>query len=165
MYTQRPPSPTTAVQITLKQPAKRTFIICRQEVNFERESIPGGGTNNGECATLPSCSRSMSMRHQYSWPVTEERRTRRPGRPDTGLQSSQKQAGALPRRHRQTNYIMIPRHSHYIIDIFHFFVVSIFLALSEGARWSSGIDAAIGARGRGSRPVYYLTVQRPWTSR
>jgi len=34
----------------------------------------------------------------------------------------------------------------------------------EGARWSSGIDAAIGARGRGSRPVYYLTVQRPWTS-
>src|SRR6218665_121158 len=26
----------------------------------------------------------------------------------------------------------------------------------EGARWSSGIDAAIGARG--SRPVYYLTV-------
>ena len=35
----------------------------------------------------------------------------------------------------------------------------------EGARWSSGIDAAIGARGRGSRPVYYLTVQRPWTSR
>jgi len=36
---------------------------------------------------------------------------------------------------------------------------------SRGARWSSGIDAAIGARGRGSRPVYYLTVQRPWTSR
>ena len=36
---------------------------------------------------------------------------------------------------------------------------------TEGARWSSGIDAAIGARGRGSRPVYYLTVQRPWTSR
>ena|SRR6218665_2239676 len=35
----------------------------------------------------------------------------------------------------------------------------------EGARWSSGIDAAIGARGRSSRPVYYLTVQRPWTSR
>ena len=34
-----------------------------------------------------------------------------------------------------------------------------------GARWSSGIDAAIGARGRGSRPVYYFTVQRPWTSR
>ena len=27
-----------------------------------------------------------------------------------------------------------------------------------GAQWSSGIDAAIGARGRGSRPVYYLTV-------
>jgi len=27
---------------------------------------------------------------------------------------------------------------------------------TEGARWSSGIDAAIGARGRGSRPVYYL---------
>src|SRR6218665_3439609 len=35
----------------------------------------------------------------------------------------------------------------------------------QGARWSSGIDAAIGARGRGSRPVHYLTVQRPWTSR
>jgi len=35
----------------------------------------------------------------------------------------------------------------------------------EGARWSSGIDAAIGARGRGSRPVNYFTVQRPWTSR
>jgi len=29
----------------------------------------------------------------------------------------------------------------------------------------SGIYAAIGARGRGSRSVYYLTVQRPWTSR
>ena len=35
----------------------------------------------------------------------------------------------------------------------------------DGARWSSGIDAAIGARGHGLRPVYYLTVQRPWTSR
>jgi len=31
----------------------------------------------------------------------------------------------------------------------------------NGARWCSGIDAAIGAHGRGSRPVYYLTVQRP----
>ena len=38
------------------------------------------------------------------------------------------------------------------------------IKLTEGARWSSGIDAAIGACGRGSRPVYYLTVQRPWTS-
>ena len=37
--------------------------------------------------------------------------------------------------------------------------------VEEGARWSSGVDAAIGARGRGSRPVYYLTVQRAWTSR
>ena len=37
--------------------------------------------------------------------------------------------------------------------------------LNEGARWSSGIEAAIGARGLGSRPVNYLTVQRPWASR
>ena len=39
-----------------------------------------------------------------------------------------------------------------------------FVLSVEGARWSSGIDAAIGAPGRGLRPVY-LTVQRPWTSR
>src|SRR6218665_573978 len=36
---------------------------------------------------------------------------------------------------------------------------------SEGARRSSGIEAAIGSRGLGSRPVYYFAVQRPWTSR
>ena len=41
----------------------------------------------------------------------------------------------------------------------------VILGYHEGARWSSGIDAAIGARGRGSRPVCYLTVQRPWTNR
>src|SRR6218665_2299886 len=41
----------------------------------------------------------------------------------------------------------------------------IFMCKTEGAQWSSGIDAATGARGRGSRPVYYLTLQRPWTSR
>jgi|SRR6218665_2000795 len=56
--TQRRPSPTTALQISLKQPAKRTFIIFRQEAYVQGESIPGGGANNGECATLPSCSRS-----------------------------------------------------------------------------------------------------------
>src|SRR6218665_1979727 len=56
------PSPATAIQISLKQPAKRTFIIFRQDTNFQRESIPGGGANNGECATLPSCS--FSTRHQ-----------------------------------------------------------------------------------------------------
>ena len=28
----------------------------------------------------------------------------------------------------------------------------------EGARWSSGIEAAIGARDRGSRPEHYLTI-------
>ena len=37
--------------------------------------------------------------------------------------------------------------------------------LQEGARWSSGIDVAIGACGRGSRPINYFTVQRPWISR
>ena len=42
------------------------------------------------------------------------------------------------------------------------FILKIIL---EGARWSSGIDVAIGARGRGSRPVNYFTVKRPWTSR
>src|SRR6218665_2008025 len=40
-----------------------------------------------------------------------------------------------------------------------------FPGMYERDRWSSGIEAAIGARGRGSRPVHYLTVQRPWTSR
>src|SRR6218665_2328074 len=39
------------------------------------------------------------------------------------------------------------------------------IQIIERARWISGIDAAIGARGSGSRLVYYLTVQRPWTSR
>src|SRR6218665_1341791 len=51
--TQRRPSPATAIQISLKQPAKRTFIIFRQDTDFQGESIAGGGTNNGECATLP----------------------------------------------------------------------------------------------------------------
>src|SRR6218665_3660262 len=85
--TQRRPGPTTAIQISLKQPAKRTFIIFRQKTDFQGESIPRGGTYNGECTTLPSCSLA---RGTNSWPVTEERRARRPGRPDTGLQSSQR---------------------------------------------------------------------------
>ena len=55
-------------------------------MDFKGESIPGGGTNNGECVTLPSCSLAQGTN---SWPVTEERRARRSGRPDTGLQSSQ----------------------------------------------------------------------------
>ena len=42
------PSPTTVIQISVKQPAKHTFIIFRQEADFQGESIPGGGTNNGE---------------------------------------------------------------------------------------------------------------------
>jgi|SRR6218665_401137 len=38
------------IQISLKQPSKRTFIIFMQEADFQGESIPpGGGTNNGEC--------------------------------------------------------------------------------------------------------------------
>src|SRR6218665_498105 len=78
------PSPTMAIQISLKQPAKRTFIIFRQDTDFQGESIPDGGTNNGECATLPSCSLA---RGKYSWPVTEEQKACRPSRPvDTGLQ-------------------------------------------------------------------------------
>src|SRR6218665_1931195 len=77
------PSPSTAIQIGLKQPAKRTFIIFRQDTDFQGESIPDGGANNGECATLPGCS--LSTRGTNSWPVGEERRARRPGRPDTGL--------------------------------------------------------------------------------
>ena len=58
-----------------------------------------------------------------------------------------------------------------LIHLFNLFksiiiiILIIFILLViAGARWSSGIDAAIGARGRSSRPVYYLTVQRPWTS-
>jgi len=39
-------------------------------------------------------------------------------------------------------------------------IYNIYMGYLRGARW---IDAAIGARGRGSRPV--LTVQRPCTSR
>ena len=34
------PSPATAIQISLKQPAKRTFIIFRQDTDFQGESIP-----------------------------------------------------------------------------------------------------------------------------
>src|SRR6218665_4041803 len=41
--TQRRPSPATAIHISLKQPAKRTFIIFRQDTDFQGESIPGGG--------------------------------------------------------------------------------------------------------------------------
>src|SRR6218665_1405907 len=50
------------IQISLEQPAERTFIIFRQEADFQRESIPGGETNNGECTTLLSCS--CSTRYQ-----------------------------------------------------------------------------------------------------
>ena len=43
---------------------------------------------------------------------------------------------------------------------FHAFSLKSAGVCPEGARWSSGIEAAIGARGRrrGSRPVHYLTV-------
>src|SRR6218665_2885923 len=60
--TQRRPSPGREIQISFKQPEKRTFIIFRQDTDFQGESIPGGGANNGECSTLPSCS--FSTRHQ-----------------------------------------------------------------------------------------------------
>src|SRR6218665_2482260 len=33
------PSPATAIQISLKQPAKRTFITFRQDTDFQGESI------------------------------------------------------------------------------------------------------------------------------
>src|SRR6218665_3741953 len=48
------------------------------------------------------CLVAVLARGTNSWPVAEERRARRPGtcRPDTGLQSSQWDLGALPRRHR-----------------------------------------------------------------
>src|SRR6218665_2633544 len=36
------------------------------------------------------CLVAVLARGTNSWPVTEERRARRPGRPDTGLQSSQR---------------------------------------------------------------------------
>src|SRR6218665_1426447 len=54
--TQRRPSPTTTIQISLEQPAKCAFITLKQEAYFQGESISGGGTNNGECAMLLSCS-------------------------------------------------------------------------------------------------------------
>src|SRR6218665_940502 len=62
IFTQRRPSPTTAIQISIKQPKEHTFITLRQEANFQGESIPGRGTNNGECSALPGCN--SSTRHQ-----------------------------------------------------------------------------------------------------
>src|SRR6218665_2659534 len=38
------------------------------------------------------CLVAVLARGTKSWPVAEERRARRPGRPDTGLQSLQRQA-------------------------------------------------------------------------
>src|SRR6218665_1082111 len=59
---QRRPQPSHAIQISLKQLVEHTFIILRQEANFQRESIPGRGTNNAECSALPDCI--SSTRHQ-----------------------------------------------------------------------------------------------------
>src|SRR6218665_327116 len=56
------PSPTMAIQVSLKQPAKRTFITFREERDFQGKSIQGGGAKKGECATLPSYS--FSTRHE-----------------------------------------------------------------------------------------------------
>src|SRR6218665_2330248 len=60
IYSEAPQAqPRRGATDSLKQSAKRTFIVFRQETDIQWESIPGGGTNNGECATLPSCSFSM----------------------------------------------------------------------------------------------------------
>src|SRR6218665_1087508 len=74
-------------QISLKQPAKRTFIISRQETNFQGSpfQVEGPTMENAR-----RCLVAVLARGTNSWPVTEERRARRPGRPDTGLQSSQR---------------------------------------------------------------------------
>src|SRR6218665_3547742 len=58
--TQRPPSPVTAIQISLKQPANRIFVAFRQEADFKRESSPGGGTTNEECTTLLNCNNCVT---------------------------------------------------------------------------------------------------------
>src|SRR6218665_708078 len=54
-----------SLQISLKQPAKRTFISFRQESISKGSPFQLEGptkSNIGECATLSSCSRST--RHQ-----------------------------------------------------------------------------------------------------
>ena len=58
-------SPATAIQISPMQPVEHTFIILRQEANFQGESIPSRGTNNGECSALPGCS-SSTKQHELA---------------------------------------------------------------------------------------------------
>src|SRR6218665_3645555 len=82
------PSPATAIQISLKQPAKHTFIIFRQDTDFHGKGSPfqveGPTMENAR-----RCLVAVLARGTNSWPVADERRAPRRGRPDTGLQSSQ----------------------------------------------------------------------------
>jgi len=72
--------------------------VIRPEVRGFQEpnetSAPGKRTlvalGVGSGRIHQSCLVAVLARGTNSWPVTEERRARRPGRPDTGLQSSQR---------------------------------------------------------------------------
>jgi len=50
----------------------------------------------------------------------------------------------------------IRTHTCMLACIIHTYT-EIYIRYTEGARWSSGINAANGASGPGSRPVYYLS--------
>src|SRR6218665_2603363 len=79
-YSQRRPQPTTAIQINLKQPAKRTFIT------LVRRWISKGSPFQVEGPPMENARRCLVVvlaRGTNSWPVAEEQRARHPGRPNT----------------------------------------------------------------------------------
>src|SRR6218665_1979565 len=78
IYSEAPPA--QPLQISLKQPAKRTFIIFRQDTDFQGSpfQVEGPTMENAR-----RCLVAVLARGTNSWPVAEEQRARHPGRPNT----------------------------------------------------------------------------------
>src|SRR6218665_1605545 len=62
IYSEAPPAQPRRYRSVLSNLQNTLSLFLGRRRISKGESIPGGGTNNGECATLPSCS--FSTRHQ-----------------------------------------------------------------------------------------------------
>ena len=92
--TQRPPAYPCRNKL-VEQLAEHICITFTQEADLQRDPVPGGGANNGKCATLSSCSNSTRYQ-ELARNTRAEGSTARYTR--YGLQSSQRYPEGLSGR-------------------------------------------------------------------
>src|SRR6218665_1586999 len=87
IYSEAPPAQTRRYRSVLSN-LQNALSLFLDRIRISKGSpfqVEGPTMENGRC-----CLVAVLARGTNSWPVAEERRARRPGRPDTGLQSSQR---------------------------------------------------------------------------